>query len=208
MIYGNTLTTLIDKDKVRPDTEANLTLSDVSMAFTEESPYYFNPYPKYDSDEWKQDHRSDFVPCEGPLGEIKDIQVFKGHPEKWPAPSFGSFDLFDIDPNLCYERETRMGQYGLQLQFDRPAHILDWTKVQWGKLQQDCADKNKARFDRSDPSEQFATNGDIQLNKGSPSVGETSEELKKQRQAQRLRRRGATKTSEAASQANSTSAVV
>lgn len=208
VIYGNTLTTLIDKDKVRPDTEANLTLSDVSTSFTEDTPYYFNPYPKYDSDEWKKEHRSDFIPCDGPLGEIKDIQVFKGHPEKWPAPSFGSFDLFDIDPNLCYERDTRMGQYGMQLQFDRPAHILDWTKVHWGKLQQECAEKNKARFDSSDPPEESVTTGDVQSKKGSPSIGETSEELKKQRQAQRLKRRGSTKTTETASQANSTSAVI
>lgn len=191
-IYGNTLSTLTDKDKVRPETDARLTTAD-SVSFTQEIPYYFDPYPLYNSEEWRREHRADFVPCDGPLGEFKDIQVFKGHPESWPEPAFGSFDLFDIDPNICYERDTRLGQYGLQLQWDKSSHMLDWTKIQWGKLQQECTDKNKARFDKSQfPAGHVATAEDIAKTGTGDAAVDAADELRRQRQAQRLKRRGFT----------------
>ncbi|ROW08193.1 hypothetical protein VPNG_06955 [Cytospora leucostoma] len=182
-IYGNTLSTLTDKDKVKPETDAKLTSTGDTKSFTEETPYYFDPYPLYSRDEWRKEHRADFVPCDGPTGELKDVQVFRGHPEGWSEPAFGSFDLFDIDPNLCYERDARLGQYGLKPQTDKSGRMMDWTKVQWGKLQQECAEKNMARFDKT-----------VQTVEASEAADDAADELRKQRQEQRLKRRGFTKT--------------
>lgn len=187
-IYGNTIPTLTDKDKLLPETQSRLTISNESTAFeTEDKPYYFNPYPDYDSDDWKEQHRADFVPCDGPAGrELREVQVFKGRPERFPNPSFGSYDLFGIDPNLCYERDARLGQYGLQFQWEAESKRLDWTKVGWGKLQQECAEKNKARFEKSAKS----TDGDRYeaAMSASGAGGGPEEELKRQKPASRSKR--------------------
>lgn len=185
-IYGNTLSTLTDKDKVRPETDARLTSTGDTKSFTEEIPYYFDPYPLYSSDEWRKEHRADFVPCDGPLGELKDVQVFRGRPQGWSEPAFGSFDLFDIDSNLCYEREARLGQYGMKPQSDASGKMVDWAKVQWGKLQQECAEKNMARFDKTVQT--------VEASEASEAADDAADELRKQRQEQRLKRRGFTKT--------------
>lgn len=186
-IYGNTLSTLTDKDKVLTDTQSRLTIANESTSFeTDEKPYYFNPYPDYESDDWKEQHRADFVPCDGPAGrEYREVQVYKGRPEKFPNPSFGSYDLFGIDPNLCYERDARLGQYGLQYQWEAEGKRLDWTKVGWGELQQQCAEKNKARFEKSAD----ATDGDrYEAAMSASGMGAPEDELKRQRQASRSKR--------------------
>lgn len=186
-VYGNTLSTLTDKDKVLPETLSRLTIANESTAFeTEEKPYYFNPYPKYGSDDWKEEHRADFVPCGGPAGrEHRDVQVYKGRPERFPSPSFGSYELFGIDPSLCFERDARLGQFGLQYQFEAEGKRLDWATVGWGRLQQECAEKNKARFEKS----AISSDGDRYEAAMSASGGGTpEEELKRQRQASSRRR--------------------
>lgn len=192
-IYGNTLSTLIDQDKILPETEARLSAVDEPSTFnTDEVPYFFDPYPKYDSDEWREEHRADFVPCDGPAGrELKDMQAFKGRPENFPTPSFGSYDLFNIDPNLCYERDTRLGQYGLLYQWETPGKRLDWTKVEWGRLQQECAEKNKARFEKTPRS----SDGDLGRYDAAMSAsgsGSTADELRRQRQAPQVQGRSNT----------------
>lgn len=126
------------------------------------------------------------MPCEGPAGrEIQDIRVFRGRPERFPSPSFGSYDLFNIDPNLCFERDTRLGQYGLQVQWEKEGRRLDWTKVQWGKLQQECADRNEARFKKNPNSR----DGDLDRYEAAMSASGSraaEEELKKQRETRDL----------------------
>lgn len=187
-IYGNTLSTLTNQDKILPETEASLSPSDEPSSYNDdEVPFYFDPYPKYSSDAWREEHRADFVPCDGPAGrELKDIQVFKGRPEKFPEPSFGSYDLFGIDPNLCYERDTRLGQYGLQLQYESPGKRLDWTKVGWGDLQKACLNKNKARFEKTlKPGDGNRYDAAMSAS-GS---GATADELRRQRQAAVLKER-------------------
>lgn len=187
---------MTDKDKILPETEAHLSPSENTPSFdTDEERYYFNPYPKYESDEWREEHRADFVPCSGPAGrKLTDMEVFKGRPVNFPAPSFGSYGLFGIDPNLCYERDTRLGQYGLQYQYGAPGKRLDWTKAEWGKLQKECAEKNKARFEKtSKPSD-----GDLDRYDAAMSAsgsGAIAEELRRQRQPSYLKARSATEES-------------
>ena len=147
-IYGSTLTNVVDKDpKRKPGHKDALSPSERATLFTSDQPYFFNPYPKYNSPEWRASH-AEHSPCIGPTGaEVEDIAVFRGHPRNFPAPSFGSYALLDIDPNLCFERETRLGQYGLANVLDKHSQLIDWDRVNWGDLQRNCADKNRARFD-------------------------------------------------------------
>lgn len=141
------MATLIDKEARKPAHEESLKLSDRVTPFSTDRPHVFNPYPKYNSPEWRaSDVR--YVPCVGPAGtEVGDISVFKGRPHSFPDPSFGSYSLFDIDSNLCFERETRLGQYGLENTLGENGESMDWDNVNWGELQENCVNNNRARFD-------------------------------------------------------------
>ncbi|KAL7936942.1 hypothetical protein V8C35DRAFT_211886 [Trichoderma chlorosporum] len=151
-IYGNTLSTLDYKEnrtnalrqKLREDPAAN-------VGFSMDKPVRYNPYPKYNSDEWKKLHHAPHVACKGPTGEpVEDLLVFKGRPHNFPEPNFGSYSLFNMDPNLCWERETRLGQYGLLQQTRKVGadiEIINWDNVNWGDLQRRCLEANAARYD-------------------------------------------------------------
>ncbi|KAK0719700.1 hypothetical protein B0H67DRAFT_608534 [Lasiosphaeris hirsuta] len=145
-IYGNTLESLVDKDDRLREQEDVLTPAKNVTSFTTDYPYVFNPYPDYNSVAWKS-RNVEYVPCAGPAGtEQTDILVFKGHPRNLPAPGFGSYRVLGIDQNLCFERETRLGRYGAVPVVDRTNHEIDWEQVNWGELQNQCRERNKARF--------------------------------------------------------------
>lgn len=115
----------------------------------------FNPYPKYNSPEWASSH-AEYVPCIGPAGrEVEDIRVFKGRPSNFPEPGFGGYGVLGLDPNLCFERETRMGQYGLSPVVDKNGEQIDWDNVNWGDLQRQCYEQNKQRFSKDRPKNEF-----------------------------------------------------
>lgn len=124
---------------------------DVEASFTEEKPVRFNPYPDYNSDEWKAANYAPYVPCKGATGEfIEDLLVFKGRPQNFPDPKMGTYDKLGLDPNLCWERETRLGPYGFVKQMKKiggETEPVDWDNVNWGDLQRRCVHKNAKRYD-------------------------------------------------------------
>lgn len=95
----------------------------------------------------------------GPKGEVADIKVYSGHPDIFGEPLIGSYIPLDIDSNLCFERETRLGPYGFSERSSAdPAPIADELGdndieerddvdvVDWGLLQRLCFKKNANRF--------------------------------------------------------------
>jgi hypothetical protein len=153
-IYGNTLSTLDYKEN-RTDTLREKLREDpnATVGFSIDKPVRFNPYPDYNNDEWKKLKHASYVPCKGPSGElVEDLLVFKGRPHNFPEPKFGSYSLLGMDPNLCWERDTRLGPYGLLEQTKKvggEVEIIDWENVNWGDLQRRCVESNAARFDLS-----------------------------------------------------------
>ncbi|KAK0384921.1 hypothetical protein NLU13_7400 [Sarocladium strictum] len=153
MIYGNTLSTIDYKEdrseklkkEIREDPNAP------KFDFTPDRPVRFNPFPDYNSEAWKKAGFAPFEVCPGPDGkEVEDLLVFKGRPHQWPEPKMGSYDIFNMDANLCWERETRLGPYGLtdQKRKDKgDQNLVDWDNVNWGDLQRRCVLKNAKRFD-------------------------------------------------------------
>jgi hypothetical protein len=140
------LATLVD-NRVRKTEQERLINTSDSESNIVDKPFTFNPYPNYNSNEWKARHAA-YVPCVGPTGaEVQDIKAFRGHLRGFPSPGFGSYDLLGIDPNLCYERQTRFGQYGIGSPVDQDGHAIDWDRVDWGELQQECIHANQARYD-------------------------------------------------------------
>ncbi|KAL2139791.1 hypothetical protein VTI28DRAFT_4676 [Corynascus sepedonium] len=165
-IYGNTLETLIDQDVRKPSQEEQLgSISNATeVHFTNAKPVTFNPYPDYNSDEWKAHHEA-YVPCLGANGKlIEDIRVFKGRPRDFPKPGFGSYNVFGLDRNLCFERESRLGPYGVLPVVDEAGNEINWDIIDWGELQDQCLEKNQARFASEGPKNEFV---DIEENKSS-----------------------------------------
>lgn len=145
-IYGNTLGTVVDGRMTETEQESLINATDSGQSIID-NPVAFNPYPKYNSNEWTTSH-AEYIPCIGPTGaEVQDIKVFRGRPRRFPAPGFGSYELLGIDPNICYERQTRFGQYGIGSPVDQDEHAIDWDRVDWGELQQECVYGNRARYD-------------------------------------------------------------
>ena len=137
----------------RTETQAKQLREDSSVKSDvyEDQPVRFNPYPEYNGDEWKKEGYAPHVPCKGPTGEaMEDLLVYKGRPANWPEPKFGRYELFDLDPNVCWERDTRLGQFGLfevKKKVDGGMEALNWDNVNWGDLQQQCLKQNAERFD-------------------------------------------------------------
>lgn len=69
---------------------------------------------------------------------------------------FGSFAESGLDDTHCFDRSGRLGLYGLDTLPDRGLFQdprgpdVDWNKVNWGQLQAQCEEANKARFSHSD----------------------------------------------------------
>ncbi|TQN65521.1 Reticulocyte-binding protein 2-like protein a [Colletotrichum shisoi] len=153
-IYGNTIKTLTKSAARTSAQEARLrSSSDEEKPWANHRPVHFNPYPDYNGEDWKQARRAKYVPCVGATGElVEDILVFKGRPARFPKPLFGSFDIFEMDGNLCYERETRLGPYGYVPQLKENSHPVDWDYTDWGSLQEKCVKQNAARFGPGKPN--------------------------------------------------------
>lgn len=118
------------------------------VGFAADTPYVYNPYPAYHSSEWRKEHRGQYIACQGANGEtVEDLLVFKGHPHDFPAESFGSYDVLNMDGNICFERETRLGPYGF-MPVRKGGHDIEWDEeVNWGHLQDKCLALNKERYD-------------------------------------------------------------
>ncbi|TDZ27079.1 hypothetical protein Cob_v000489 [Colletotrichum orbiculare MAFF 240422] len=158
-LYGNTINSLTQKENRSAEHAGALHDAGAQeVAYSNQRPVAYNPYPDYNSDEWNKTHRAAYVPCAGATGEtVEDLLVFKGHPEKFPKTGFGSFDVLNMDGNICYERETRLGPYGLLPQLSKAGLRIDWDNINWGDLQEKCVLRNAARFDDGKPNEYIKT---------------------------------------------------
>jgi len=123
--------------------------------FSSERPVSFKSYPRYNSRQWRRTH-APYKRCNGPYGgKIEDVLAFRGRLENFPEPSFGSYDVLNIDPNLCFERETRLGPYGFGERIKAANRTLYWDYVDWAELQDQCLEKNKMRFESIHPPNRF-----------------------------------------------------
>lgn len=148
-IYGNTLNDLIDTNTHEGFPASILRPADAQMPFSESTPYKYNPYPEYNIKAWKLNNTGNYLPCDGPHGLVQDILGFQGHPKIFGHPPMGSYSILDIDNNICFERETRLGNYGyLESKGDSANSSAStvWNKVNWGNLQEQCAKKNLDRY--------------------------------------------------------------
>lgn len=157
----------------------SLVLAENTTSFADKPTYFFNPYP-YHTEDWKARH-AEHVECLGPRGPVTDnVRVFRGRLQNFPDPGVGSFEVLGMDPNLCFERETRLGPYGLPTTLEEGGD-LDWDGVNWGEFQSHCRDRNKARFevdrspglyDKQEKSEQALSNRQVLSSETQSRMGE------------------------------------
>lgn len=144
-IYGNTLESLVVAEMPSTMHNGSLVLDKTTTSFADEPTFFFNPYP-YETEDWKARH-AEHVECLGPRGPVTDnVRVFRGRPRSFPDPGLGGFEVLGMDPDLCFEREARLGPYGLPTTLEEGDN-LEWDGVNWGELQSHCQERNKARFD-------------------------------------------------------------
>ncbi|KAI2625097.1 hypothetical protein GGR54DRAFT_551109 [Hypoxylon sp. NC1633] len=157
-IFGQTLNTLEPAKKRSLTIEAHLKPAKEKAYFTDHQPFVYNPYPNFSKKTWFTEE-GQYTPCAGPGGtSAGDVLVFKGQPRGFPEPGFGSYDVLGMDGNLCYERETRLGIYGFKADNDTSKSRVNWEEVRWGRLQESCTQKNKARFNMKGQSNPYLTN--------------------------------------------------
>jgi hypothetical protein len=113
----------------------------------------YNPYPDYNHAPWNTTNKGRYVPCDGPNGKLGEVLVFSGHPEHFTTAPMGSNIPLDIDGNLCFERETRLGAYGYVEEGSTSSYSVrneqgkvDSDAANWGQLQDYCVAKNSDRY--------------------------------------------------------------
>ncbi|KAF1812152.1 hypothetical protein P152DRAFT_26783 [Eremomyces bilateralis CBS 781.70] len=118
------------------------------------------PYPDFNGEEWRRQYHGDYVPCRGPrnlnLNEsIHDVvHAYRSVPLGFPEPVTGSYEALDLDEDICIDRISRYGPYGLdegrsvreRASWAEPGKV-DWETVSWGELQNECLNRNQERYD-------------------------------------------------------------
>ncbi|OQE05441.1 hypothetical protein PENVUL_c024G04218 [Penicillium vulpinum] len=125
-----------------------------------------DPYPNYDSEEWKSTSKGSYQPCIGPQGRLlsrkdEDMMMsgFRWNTSDFPTPIFGSYESWNLNNSLCADRYSRYGAYGYlkgnkstQIQDwqgkfgSNEAAEIDWEKVNWANLQNECLKRNIVRY--------------------------------------------------------------
>jgi hypothetical protein len=154
LIYGTTLNDLVNSGAHEGFAAAALEATETALPYSEAPPYRYDVYPDYNSTVWKAANKGTYTLCDGPEGLLEDMLVFSGRPKAFGEPPMGSYIALDIDSNLCFERETRLGPYGFQEEVSadsvRSSKSLrkrtDWDSIDWGSLQQECALRNSDRY--------------------------------------------------------------
>ncbi|KAL6866041.1 hypothetical protein ACO1O0_002141 [Amphichorda felina] len=99
-----------------------------------------------------------------------DIYAYDGLPQHFPEPILGSYDIFGMRDDICFDRFGRYGPYGLgypknkggcgvgedtessdsQFVWEETGQI-DYSDVDWSDAQDRCLEANQHRFKKVDP---------------------------------------------------------
>ncbi|THV90589.1 hypothetical protein D6D22_05159 [Aureobasidium pullulans] len=96
---------------------------------------------------------------------VPQLLAYSGVPKGFPDPVMGSYDIFGLNGDVCFDRFGRLGPYGLGyskrwggsgagMDGEREGADqvwggkteIDYREVNWAQAQQKCAQKNKNRF--------------------------------------------------------------
>ncbi|KAF2142669.1 uncharacterized protein K452DRAFT_287079 [Aplosporella prunicola CBS 121167] len=127
----------------------------------------FSPYPAYASDAYKKDYTT-VKTCyldDKRTQRVPQLRVYPGVVQGTPDHVLGSYEIFGLRNDVCFDRFGRLGPYGLgysrkmggsgaamegdregaeQVWKDDPE--VDYREVHWADVQERCARDNAHRF--------------------------------------------------------------
>lgn len=169
--YYAGIRTLVPGDQNIPEypRDEEAVRTSISAEFTERRSYSnFNPYPNYNSPDYKSKHGPTFDCFLDDKTEktLPAVQSYSGLPQSMPDAIMGSYSTLDITPDMCFERYGRFGPYGFGYSLRRGGigagivgeregademweqhQEVDYTRIQWNSVQARCAAKNQHRFE-------------------------------------------------------------
>jgi hypothetical protein len=130
----------------------------------------FNPYPEYQSvdytTEFYQKHEC-YLDSDSRV-MIPKVHYYNGVTQGFPDPVMGAHDVLGLRNDICFDRFGRLGAYGYGYSVRRGGvgagmhgdrqgaddmwkdnenvTEVDYSNIQWAKLQKACATKNSLRF--------------------------------------------------------------
>ena len=132
-------------------------------------PVPYNPYPDYDSYEYKKNHH-EVAQCFLDVDEKilpPDVYAYPGLPQYFPQPFYGTYGELGLRDDMCFDRFGRLGPYGFgnsngqvgtnterngrEKVFEQ-AGSIDYSNIDWGSAQKRCFEKNKVRFEEQESS--------------------------------------------------------
>lgn len=156
----------------RPSSSPTITVI-ISTSLPTPTPY--SPHPDYDSTEYTKT----FYPVskcyldEEKTTPVPELYVYDGVPQGVAQPALGSYNLLGIREDICYDRFGRYGAYGLgyslreggvgegmDTEDEGSDYVwnktgkIDYHRMNWGKLQQQCVESNRQRFEAPEESEE------------------------------------------------------
>ncbi|KAK8255802.1 hypothetical protein IWZ00DRAFT_522079 [Phyllosticta capitalensis] len=128
----------------------------------------FSPYPAYGSAEYVKEYGAEVKTCyldEKTKQRVPQVRVYPGVVRGSPENVMGSYEIFGLRDDICFERFGRLGPYGwgyskkhggsgAGLEGDREGaeqvwqddEQVDFREIRWAQVQQRCIDINKHRF--------------------------------------------------------------
>ena len=126
-------------------------------------PVEYNPY-HFSTDSESSPAEQCFLDVDGRIPPPA-IWAYNGVTEHAPEPMLGSYDALDLRKDVCFDRYGRYGPYGFGYEMDQggtglgmrgdtdgtemilhPRFHIDWRKVDLGRAQTICRQKNEHRF--------------------------------------------------------------
>ncbi|KAI0151039.1 hypothetical protein BJ166DRAFT_469545 [Pestalotiopsis sp. NC0098] len=171
--YFNGLRSLVSFSQYKPEypvpyDHPSPTISVASVhntALPTPSPY--SPHPKYDSSEYKNSYHKVnkcYLDSEKTI-PAPDVYAYDGVPQGQAKPAIGSYDLFGIREDVCFDRFGRYGAYGLGYSVQQGGTgegtdtenegsrtvwekngQIDWDGMDWAGAQERCFRSNEDRF--------------------------------------------------------------
>lgn len=102
---------------------------------------------------------------------LPEVFAYPGLPQYMTSPKFGMYEEIGVKSDRCFDRFGRLGPYGYGYQrtfggsglglrderegadkiWEHMKHV-DYSNMDWSKIQERCYARNKARFDKNDTS--------------------------------------------------------
>ncbi|PHH70725.1 hypothetical protein CDD82_6958 [Ophiocordyceps australis] len=159
--YFHGLKALVDKSELFPEypnTSREAPLPPPPMQSQVRKPQPYNPYHS------SEGVRTCYIDAQNKV-PAPSMYAYSGVPQHMPDPVFGSYQLFGLRDDVCFDRFGRYGPYGLGYskanggvgigadtenseseQIWAETGQINYNNVDWGDAQQRCYQANKDRF--------------------------------------------------------------